>query len=78
VEGTTVTVDAVEVVVEDAVKDKARITLARPMQQGKVFVPIFSSMCLNTVRSLQQIKCALLKNNLGMGIPFCNLYSLVF
>jgi hypothetical protein len=36
VEGTTVAVDAVEVSMEDAVEDEARITLARPMQQEKV------------------------------------------
>jgi hypothetical protein len=59
VEGTTVAVDAVEVAVEDAVEDEARITLARPMQQEKIFVPILAPMCLTTVRSLQQIKFVL-------------------
>jgi hypothetical protein len=54
-----VAVDAVEVTVVDAVEDEARSTLARPMQQGKFFVPILAPMCLTTVRSMQQIKCAL-------------------
>jgi hypothetical protein len=55
-EGTTVAVDAVEVAMQDEVKDEDRITLARPMQQEKVFVPILAPMCLTAVRSLQQIK----------------------
>jgi hypothetical protein len=54
-----VEVDAVEVAVEDTVDDEARITLARPMQQEKFFVPILAPMCLTTVRSLQHIKCIL-------------------
>jgi hypothetical protein len=37
-----VAVDAVEVAVEDAIEDEARITLARTMQQEKVFVPILA------------------------------------
>jgi hypothetical protein len=52
-------VDAVKVAVEDGVEDEAIITLDRPMQQEKVFVPILAPMCLTTVRSLQQIKCEL-------------------
>jgi hypothetical protein len=54
-----VAVDAVEVAVEDAVEDEAILTLDRLMHKGKVFVPILAPMCLTTVRSLQQIKCAL-------------------
>jgi hypothetical protein len=48
-------VDAVVVsqVVEDATEDEVRTTLARPMQQGKVFVPILAPMFLTTVRNLQ-------------------------
>jgi hypothetical protein len=51
-----VAVDAVVVLVEDAVEDEARITLARPMQQGKVFAPTLSPMCVITVINLQQTK----------------------
>jgi hypothetical protein len=54
-----VSVDVVEAAMEDAVEDEARITLARSMQQEKVFVPILAPICLTTVRSLQQIKCVL-------------------
>jgi hypothetical protein len=45
---------AVVVVVEDAVEDEARITLAQQMQQIEVFVPILAPLCLTKVRSLQQ------------------------
>jgi hypothetical protein len=50
---------AIMVVAEEAVNDKARITLAWPMQQREVFAPILAPMCLTTVRSLQQTKCEL-------------------
>jgi hypothetical protein len=53
-------VDAVVVahVAVDEVEEEARIIMARPMQQREVCVPILAQMCLTTVRSLQQIKCA--------------------
>jgi hypothetical protein len=47
---------AVVVVVEDAFKDEAIITLARPMQKREVFAPILAPMCLTMFRSLQQTK----------------------
>jgi hypothetical protein len=52
-----VAVDAVVVLEEDAVGDKARITLARPMQQGKVFAPTLEKTCFTMVINLQQTKC---------------------
>jgi hypothetical protein len=51
-----VAADAVVVLAEDAVEDETRITLARPMQQGKVSAPTLKPMCLTLVRSLQQTK----------------------
>jgi hypothetical protein len=65
-EGTTVAVDAVEVAVEDAVEDEARITLARPMQQEKFFVQILATMCLTTVILVEPVHTdyVLLKHSL--------------
>jgi hypothetical protein len=51
--------DAAMVVMEDAIEDEARTTLAWPMQQREVSAPILAPMCLTMVRILQQIKCAL-------------------
>jgi hypothetical protein len=48
---------AANAVVEDAVKDEARITLARLMQQGNVSAPTLVPMCLTKVINLQQTKC---------------------
>jgi hypothetical protein len=54
-EGTMVEVDAVMADVEDVDADKARIILARPIQQRKVRVAISAPMFLTMDKSLQQI-----------------------